>query len=39
LEKLGHLVKMGGTRRVKKILEGKPGGRRKKEEVKVNGCC
>jgi hypothetical protein len=37
LEKLGHFVKMGGARRVKKILEGKLGGMRKKEVVKVNG--
>jgi hypothetical protein len=29
LEKLGDFVKMGGTRRVEKILEDKPGGRRK----------
>jgi hypothetical protein len=28
---------MGGTRRLNKLLEGKPGKRRKKEEVKVNG--
>jgi hypothetical protein len=27
------------TRRVKEILEGKPGGRGKKEEVNVNCCC
>jgi len=30
---------MGGIRRVKMILEGKPGGRRKKEEEKVNEFC
>jgi hypothetical protein len=34
LEKLGHFVKMGGRRRVKKVLEGKPGGRRKKGRSK-----
>jgi hypothetical protein len=39
LEKLGHFVKMDGTRRVKKLLEVKLGGRRKNEEVKVNGSC
>lgn len=28
---------MGSTRRVNKLLEGKPARRRKNEEVKVNG--
>jgi hypothetical protein len=32
MEKLGHFVKKGGTRRVEKILEDKPGGRRKKKK-------
>jgi len=30
---------MGGTRTVKKILEGKLREKRKEEKVKVNGCC
>jgi hypothetical protein len=31
LEWLGHVVRMDGARIVKKLLEGKPGGGRKKE--------
>ena len=30
---------MGGIIRGEMILEGKPGGRRKNEDVKVNGYC
>jgi hypothetical protein len=30
LEWLGHVIRMDGARRVKKLLEGKPGGGRKK---------
>jgi hypothetical protein len=33
LEWLGHLVRMGGARIVQKLLGGKPGGVRKKEDL------
>jgi hypothetical protein len=33
LEKLGHFVKMGGTKGGKKILEGNRGGRKKKRKT------
>jgi len=39
LKKLRYFVNIGGIRRVKMILEGTPGGRRIKEEVKVNEFC
>jgi hypothetical protein len=36
-EWLGHIVRMDGVGRVKKLLEGKPGGRSKKEDVDEGG--
>jgi hypothetical protein len=32
-EWLGNVVRMGGKRRVKKLLEDKPGGGRKKKDL------
>jgi hypothetical protein len=33
LEWLGHISRMDGERALEKLLEGKPGGRRKKEDI------
>jgi hypothetical protein len=35
LEWLGHFVRMDGARTVKKLLEGKPGGGRKKRKTYI----
>jgi hypothetical protein len=38
LERLGHNVKRCGARKAKKLMEGKPGGRRKwEDQINMDG--